>query len=239
MKRSLALQSELVSLVALPSSNLGTLLTSSTFRLAVSLRLGAACVTPHRCHCGAQVTKFGTHGLSCTKSAGRSARHASLNDILRRALVSAGTPSVLEPTGLARDDGKRPDGMTLVPWKLGRPLVWDATCVDTLAPSHLPGTSARASAAAEAAEQLKRRKYAAIDTGCMFEPFGVETLGPWGQGAHGIFTELAKRLIDASGDQKAGAYLAQRIGIAVQRGNAASLLGTLPAGSDLGSIFYL
>ncbi|XP_047992085.1 membrane-bound alkaline phosphatase-like [Leguminivora glycinivorella] len=118
--------------------------------------------------------------------------------------------------------------MTLVPWKLGRPLVWDATCVDTVAPSHLPGTSVRAGAAADAAEHLKRRKYAAIDAGYIFEPFGVEALGPWGQGAHGIFKELAKRLIDASGDRKAGAYLAQRIGIAVQRGNAASLLGTLP-----------
>ncbi|CAH2226484.1 jg13502, partial [Pararge aegeria aegeria] len=35
------------------------------------------------------------------------------------------------------NDGKRPDGMTIVPWWMGRSLVWDATCVDTLAASHL------------------------------------------------------------------------------------------------------
>ncbi|XP_073949065.1 lipase 3-like [Choristoneura fumiferana] len=38
---------------------------------------------------------------------------------------------------MARDDGKRPDGVTLVPWKLGRALMWDATCVDTFALSHI------------------------------------------------------------------------------------------------------
>ncbi|XP_063624759.1 uncharacterized protein LOC134796499 [Cydia splendana] len=220
-------------LQALPSKNLGTLLSTNTFRISLCLRLGVACVAPHLCQCGANVTRFGFHGLSCARSVGRLSRHASLNDILRRALVTAGVPAVLEPSGLARDDGKRPDGMTLVPWKIGRPLVWDATCVDTLAPSHLSGTSNRAGAAANAAEHLKRRKYAAIDSGCMFEPFGVETLGPWGPGAHGIFSELAKRLVEATGDKRAGSYLAQRIGIAVQRGNAASLLGTLPTGTEL------
>lgn len=28
--------------------------------------------------------------------------------------------------------------MTLIPWKMGSSLVWDATWVDTLAPYHLP-----------------------------------------------------------------------------------------------------
>ncbi|PZC80794.1 hypothetical protein B5X24_HaOG213781 [Helicoverpa armigera] len=42
----------------------------------------------------------------------------------------------------------------------------------------------------------------------------------------------AKRLVDASRDQKAGYYLGQRISMAIQRGNATSLLGTLPVDSD-------
>ena len=48
------------------------------------------------------------------------------NDIIHRSLTAAGTPSRLEPPGLLITDGKKPDGMTLVPWKSGRPLVWDA-----------------------------------------------------------------------------------------------------------------
>ena len=80
---------------------------------------------------------LGTHGLSCCFSAGRHFRHAMLNDILHRALSSANVPSRLQPTGLDRADGKRPDGITMVPWSNDRLLVWDATCVDTFAPSHL------------------------------------------------------------------------------------------------------
>ncbi|XP_028156297.1 uncharacterized protein LOC114349906 [Ostrinia furnacalis] len=169
------------------------------------------------------VDSLGHHGLSCSRSAGRFSRHASLNDIIRRSLSSASVPAILEPNGLVRSDGKRPDGMTLVPWKVGRPLVWDATCVDTLAPSHLPQTSSGAGTAAASAESLKRRKYVGLSSTYMFEPFGVETLGPWGPSAHRLYRELAKRLIDCTGDRRAGAFLGQRISLAIQRGNAASI----------------
>ncbi|KAI8440938.1 hypothetical protein MSG28_009235 [Choristoneura fumiferana] len=99
-------------------------------------------------------------------------RHASLNDVIRRALASAEAPAILELTSLARDDGKRSDDMSLVPWKTGRPLVWDATC---------SGTAAKAGSAANSAELLKRRKYAQLNNGHVFAPFGVDTLGTWGE----------------------------------------------------------
>lgn len=166
-------------------------------------------------------------------------RHASLNDIIRRAFTTVNVPAVLEPNGLLRDDGKRPDGMTIVPWELGRPMVWDATCVDTLAPSHLPRTSVEAGAAADSAEDLKRRKYAGLDRAYLFAPLGVETLGPWGTEAKRVFKILSGRLIEATRDPRAGEYLAQRISIAIQRGNAASVLGTLPIGTDLEQLSYL
>ena len=58
--------------------------------------------------------------------------------------------SRLESTGLFRSDGKCPDGITLVPWKRGRLLVWDATytCPDTFAPSHLSRATSEAGAVA-------------------------------------------------------------------------------------------
>lgn len=37
-----------------------------------------------------------------------------INDVIKRALVSAGIPSVLEPSDTSQDDEKRPDGM--YPW---------------------------------------------------------------------------------------------------------------------------
>ncbi|CAH2264908.1 jg5719 [Pararge aegeria aegeria] len=133
-----------------------------------------------------------------------------------------------EPIGLARSDGKRPDGMTLIPWRLGRSLLWDATCVDPLAASHIQATSSMVGAAASSAEQAKRRKYENLDSSFIFVPFGVETLGPWGPEARALFKELSKRVIESTVDPRAGSYLGQRISLAIQRGNAASILGTVP-----------
>lgn len=219
---------------ALPSVNFGTLLDDNSFRVAVGLRLGLDIVVPHQCRCGSQVDRLGHHGLSCPKSAGRLSRHACLNDIIRRALVSVHVPAVLEPNGLARDDGKRPDGMTLVPWRLGRPLVWDSTCVDTLAMSHVTTTCQKPGGAAANAETAKRRKYLSLGDNYIFVPFAVETLGPWGPEAHQLFSLIKKKLIRISCDPRAGAFLGQRISIAVQRGNAASILGSFPPMRDLG-----
>ena len=44
---------------------------------------------------------------------------------------SARIPCHLKPSGLYSSDGKRPDGASVVPWRYGKILVWDATCVDT------------------------------------------------------------------------------------------------------------
>ena len=45
-------------------------------------------------------------------------------------MSGAHLPSRLEPTGLSLSGGKYPDGITLVPWRSGRLLEWDATCPD-------------------------------------------------------------------------------------------------------------
>ena len=89
----------------------------------------------------------------------RVARHAGLNDLICRGLIRAGIPAVKAPPGLNRADGKRPDGLTLIPWLRGRALIWDATVVDSLASSYLPSTSARGVAAAELAADRKLAKY--------------------------------------------------------------------------------
>jgi len=46
---------------------------------------------------------------------------------------SAGITATKEPSGLVREDGKRPDGLTLIPWQCGKSLAWDVTVVSTLA----------------------------------------------------------------------------------------------------------
>ena len=52
-------------------------------------------------------------------------------------LGSLDLPSMLEPRGLYRTDGKRPDDVTMIPWEMGKQLVWEVTVVDALALSRV------------------------------------------------------------------------------------------------------
>ena len=84
--------------------------------MAIGLRLGTAICEPHMCPCGALVDALGTHALSCKIGLGKHSRHNTINDIVCRSLARADIPSVKKPTGLLRSEGKRPDGLTLIPW---------------------------------------------------------------------------------------------------------------------------
>ena len=108
---------------AIPIAFLSLKMNRSQLRISCALRLGSPLCISHTCVCGTRVDQSGVHGLSCRKSAGRFFRHAQVNDIIKRALSSAHIPSILEPNGVSRSDGKRPDGMTIYPWKNGRTMV--------------------------------------------------------------------------------------------------------------------
>ena len=58
------------------------------------------------------------HALSCKRSEGRHQWHAAIKGIVQQVMMSAHIPSRLEPTGLMRLDGKRPDGVTLGPMEV-------------------------------------------------------------------------------------------------------------------------
>ena len=88
------------------------------------------------------------------------------------------------------------------------------------------------------AEEKKKRKYSSLSGSYLFTPIAVETLGPWGPEAIGFVTELGRRLITVTGDPRSGAFLKQKISIAVQRGNASCILGSFPRGSGISEDFY-
>ena len=161
---------------------------NSTIRIAVGLRLGVPLCHSHTCrHCGSHVNDLATHGLSCRWSEGRHTRHSSLNDIIHRALSAAKIPARLEPSGVARSDGKRPDGISMVPWKEGKLLVWDATCRDTLAPSHLSTA----------------KKYSSLGAKYFFVPVAYESLGVFGAETLSFLKDLGHRLHKTTGDSQA------------------------------------
>ena len=197
--------------------------------MAVGLRIGAPLVQPHSCqHCGALVDCFATHGLSCRWSQGRFSRHASLNAVIKRSLESARIPSRLEPNGISRNDGRRPDGASLIPWECGRVLVWDVTCPDSFSPSRVALAASGAGNVANEAEHHKRVKYSDLGSSYLFVPIAIETAGVFGSAAAAFLRELGRRVKAQSGDERSAFFLLQRISIELQRGNAASMLGSLP-----------
>jgi len=99
----------------------------------VAHRLGCKACEPHTCGCGKAVDARGLHDLACRRSAPRQQRHSHLNDITWRAMKRSQIPAVKEPVGLVLQDGKRPDGTTILPWSRGKPLAWDVTVPDTYA----------------------------------------------------------------------------------------------------------
>jgi hypothetical protein len=225
---------------AIPSPNIFTLLDNTSFQVCIGLRLGCNLCTPHICKCNAKVDEIGTHGLSCFKSSGRFSRHTEINSIINRSLTSIHVNSTLEPNGLSRDDGKRPDGMTLVPWIKGQPLVWDVTVVDTLADSYVLKSSEVSGSAAEMACKRKHSKYSSIiSSNYVFKGLAFETLGPWCKEAIDFINVIGNRLIAESGDSNSKKFLFERISRAIQRGNAASIRGTFPDSAILSEIFVL
>jgi hypothetical protein len=151
------------------------------------------------------------------------------NDVIHRALVKAGVPSIKEPAGLLRTDGKRPDGCSLIPWASGKCLAWDVTGPDTLAPSHLPSTSSEAGAAAESAARLKNLKYVDISRSHIFTAIAIESLGPLNKDGQALIADLGRRLSVLSGDPRETSFIFQRLSITVQRCNAAAFAGSFIA----------
>lgn len=223
----------------LPSPHLGSLLDPDTLRIASGIRLGAKICEPYTCECGFPVDEYGTHGLSCIKKKGKFSCHFNLNELISKALAIASFPNKLEPVGLVRTDGKRADGLTLTPWKYGRSLVWDATCVDTLASSYLHLTSKHPGAAANLACTKKERLYTEIAKNHYFVPFGVETFGSFGDQAKEFLKTFGRILNSRSGNIRSASFFLQKISLAIQRGNAAGILGSFPENVKMKEIFYI
>ena len=209
---------------AIPVPSLGTQLSPGELRIAIALRTGSKVSEKQRCRCGKITDEYGFHLLSCHFSEGRLPRHAAMNDIIRRALKAAGMPADLEPRGLDRGDGKRPDGISLSPFSQGRALCWDATCMNTYAESSIFGSAVAAGQAAAKAEESKRSKYPDLVRRFRFEPIAIETSGVYGPTTRVIVQEIGKRIMQVSGDKRETMWLKQRLSMAIQRGNATSIL---------------
>ena len=73
-------------------------------------------------------------------------------------------------------------------------------------------------------EESKRRKYSALEAWFRFEPIAVETTGVYGVTTASVISELGCRITEVTGVARETFWLQQRIELAIQRGNAFSIL---------------
>ena len=161
-----------------------------------------------------------------------------LNQIIKDSLGTIQIHSILEPQGLSRTDFKRPDQPSLTPWIRGSSLIWDAKVVDSLAPSRLHDGDLYAGKAA--AEDLKAKiSEPLVRDGFYFQAVAFETQGDCGSDTLKFIRDLGRRLTDANHETRATSFLKQRISVALQIGNAASVLGTIKPTDSLEDIFFI
>ena len=108
-----------------------------------------------------------------------------------------------------------------MPWSCGWVLLWDATCPDTLAPSHIALDSREPGLVAEQAELQQKIKYADLLATHYFVPTGV-----FGHEAPSF--HLGRHLKAHSGEPLSFSHLLQQIGVTIQGGSTATVLSTAP-----------
>ena len=93
--------------------------------------------------------------------------------------------------------------------------------------------------ATELAEKRKSTHYQELSRQYVVTPIAMETLGSWGPQTVKFIKDLGSRISEITGEKRSTSYLFLSLGIAVQRGNAASISGTVPSAKKLDEIFYL
>ena len=68
-------------------------------------------------------------------------------------------------------------------------------------------------------------------------PIATETCGALGPQGLKFIKEIGKRIREVTHEKRSTFFLIQRIQIAIQRGNAACVLGTAPASETLEELF--
>jgi len=108
---------------------------------------------------------------------------------------------------VVRQDGKRPDGVTLLPWATGKSLAWDITVPDTYAEFHLHDTACRPGAAADKAAANKSSKYCDLAGTHLFFTVAIETAGAWNQMAVELVQEIGRRITLITQDSRETVFL--------------------------------
>ena len=88
-------------------------------------------------------------------------------------------------------------------------------------------------------ERRKISKYSNLLSTCTFIPIAVETIRAVGADAMSFFTELRRRVRFIANEKRSYSFLLQRLSVAVQHGNAACVVGSVPHTARWDELFYV
>ena len=89
------------------------------------------------------------------------------------------------------------------------------------------------------AESRKSTKYSSLSALYRFIPIAIETSGVPGVEALSFFHDLGQRIAVATAEPRSFQFLMQRLSVAIQRGNAACIVWTVPPSVGWDELFYI
>ena len=97
--------------------------------------------------------------------------------------------------------------------------------------------SKQACSAAAERKDKKVEKYKNLSDNYHFVPVGMKTYGAYGPQGLKVLKKIGKKIGEVTGEKRSTYFLLQSISMAVQRANAACVLGTVPASTGLEGLF--
>jgi hypothetical protein len=79
-----------------------------------------------------------------------------------------------------------------------------------------------------------------LDLNCHIRASCIDTLGAFGEAAQSFIHELCRRITEVTGERRPTEFLWQRLSVAIQRGNASCVLGTVDCTDyyNLDTVYY-
>ena len=176
---------------------------------------------------------YGDHAMCCGSGGERISRHNNLRDAFYDTAVAAGLAPVKEGRFLLPGNDRRPADILVPHWTGGKDTAMDVTVITPIQGATMPGA---ATTAGYALDHAHSRKVNGAEEECRrqgiaFMPLVAETFGGWHSGAGREVKKLGAALARHTGQEEAEAisHLWGRLGILLQRGNAAILGNRVPA----------
>jgi hypothetical protein len=212
---------------AVPNQHFGTKVPSHIFEKIVQYRLGQVTGSAKCSYCDHANDEEGIHQTSCVKAGLFHQRHNNVVNAFSTILHTAGIVIEHEITGLVAGNNRRPGDIIAHNFTDPGPVPYDVTivspnCITNLEMGQVQG------AVANDADDEKRRKY----QGVKLTPLSFESHGFPSRSSRWFMHRLADRMTSLSADLRLDElavmtqrlYIAQRINIALQMGNAKMLL---------------